>query len=159
MSSSVFFKSSPGGGDLDRFGWCDPRIAFFFGGKITLKAHAALFFVNPQNAVDVSNLEKVCTWTVWVSLVDWNFCFSGYLKLWQMSSPVIDGYDVILLDEAQDCTECMRGILEEQLGRCALVLVGDSHQQIYGFRRASDALVTMPASHSYYLTQVGFVIA
>jgi len=71
-----------------------------------------------------------------------------------MTQPEIQGYDVIMLDEAQDCTECMRGILEAQLDRCALVLVGDSHQQIYGFRLASDALVTIPASHSYYLTQV-----
>ena len=82
------------------------------------------------------------------------FFFAGYLKLWQMSQPQLRGYDVIMLDEAQDCTECMRGILEGQLERCALVLVGDSHQQIYGFRLASDALVTMPASDSYYLTQV-----
>lgn len=28
----------------------------------------------------------------------------GYLKLWQLSRPELDGYDVIFIDEAQDCT-------------------------------------------------------
>lgn len=28
----------------------------------------------------------------------------GYLKLWQLTRPELGGYDVIFIDEAQDCT-------------------------------------------------------
>lgn len=31
------------------------------------------------------------------------FC-SGYLKIYQLNRPVLDGYDCLLVDEAQDCT-------------------------------------------------------
>ena len=29
---------------------------------------------------------------------------SGYLKIYQLNRPVLDGYDCLLVDEAQDCT-------------------------------------------------------
>nr|XP_026690280.1 F-box DNA helicase 1 isoform X2 [Ciona intestinalis] len=76
-----------------------------------------------------------------------------YLKMWQMKNPLVSQYDVILLDEAQDCSECMRDILVKQTKHATLVLVGDSHQQIYGFRHARDALTLVRHTHSYYLTQ------
>lgn len=28
----------------------------------------------------------------------------GYLKLWQLSKPLLDAFDAIFVDEAQDCT-------------------------------------------------------
>ncbi|XP_076815200.1 F-box DNA helicase 1-like isoform X3 [Clavelina lepadiformis] len=84
---------------------------------------------------------------------EWTMIDDCYLKQWQLSEPEILGYDVILLDEAQDCTECMRDLLIRQLPHAALVFVGDTHQQIYGFRRAYDALLAIPPTHSYYLTQ------
>ena len=28
----------------------------------------------------------------------------GYLKIYQLNRPVLDGYDCLLVDEAQDCT-------------------------------------------------------
>jgi len=38
--------------------------------------------------------------------------------------------------------------------RCAKVLVGDPHQQIYTFRGAVNALHTTRHTHIFYLTQV-----
>jgi len=61
----------------------------------------------------------------------------GYLKLYSLSKPALR-YDVVLLDEAQDCSPAIAGIVACQ--RCARVLVGDSHQSIYGFLGATDAL-------------------
>ncbi|XP_072529110.1 F-box DNA helicase 1 [Salminus brasiliensis] len=75
----------------------------------------------------------------------------GYLKLWQMHKPVMDGYDVIFIDEAQDCTPVIMDIMLSQ--NCGKILVGDPHQQIYTFRGAVNALVAVPHTHIYYLTQ------
>ncbi|XP_041936723.1 F-box DNA helicase 1 [Alosa sapidissima] len=75
----------------------------------------------------------------------------GYLKLWQLQKPVLDGYDVIFIDEAQDCTPAIMDIVLSQ--SCGKMLVGDPHQQIYTFRGAVNALHTVPHTHVYYLTQ------
>lgn len=75
----------------------------------------------------------------------------GYLKLWQLQKPVLEGYDVIFIDEAQDCTPAIMSILLSQ--SCGKILVGDPHQQIYTFRGAVNALYTVPHTHLYYLTQ------
>ena len=37
----------------------------------------------------------------------------GYLKLFQLQNPILD-YDIILLDEVQDTTECMLQIIKKQ---------------------------------------------
>ena len=34
----------------------------------------------------------------------WFSISSGYLKLYQLSRPVLSGFDCLLIDEAQDCT-------------------------------------------------------
>ncbi|KAL2087347.1 hypothetical protein ACEWY4_016175 [Coilia grayii] len=75
----------------------------------------------------------------------------GYLKLWQLEKPVLEGYDVIFIDEAQDCTPAIMDIMLAQ--PCGKILVGDPHQQIYSFRGAVNALYTVPHTHIYYLTQ------
>ncbi|CAL8323714.1 unnamed protein product [Lota lota] len=78
----------------------------------------------------------------------------GYLKLWQLKEPkpcLSNQYDVIFIDEAQDCTPAIMDVLLSQ--RCAKVLVGDPHQQIYTFRGAVNALRTAPHTHLFYLTQ------
>ena len=38
--------------------------------------------------------------------------------------------------------------------KCAKILVGDPHQQIYAFRGARNALQEVPSTHTFYLTQV-----
>ncbi|XP_041939622.1 F-box DNA helicase 1-like [Alosa sapidissima] len=78
----------------------------------------------------------------------------GYLKLWQLEGSQIkhdEHYDVIFIDDAQDCTPVMLHILLSQ--PCAKILVGDPHQHIYSFRGAINNLNTIQHTHIYYLTQ------
>lgn len=63
-----------------------------------------------------------------------------YLKLWSLNAPRLP-YDYILLDEAQDTNGAVIAVLNAQ--QCQRIIVGDSHQQIYGFRGAQDAMRKM----------------
>uniref|UniRef100_A0A1A8HT58 F-box DNA helicase 1 n=3 Tax=Nothobranchius kuhntae TaxID=321403 RepID=A0A1A8HT58_NOTKU len=100
--------------------------------------------------------------TIWGKMTDINekskrayyMTHNGYMKLWQLSNPkrrLSDQYDVIFLDEAQDCTPAIMDVLLSQ--RCGKILVGDPHQQIYTFRGAVNALTTASHTHIFYLTQ------
>lgn len=63
-----------------------------------------------------------------------------YLKMFYLNKKVSTNlnYDLILVDEAQDISDVMIGIVENQ--SCRRIYVGDSFQQIYTFRFASNAL-------------------
>jgi F-box DNA helicase 1 len=82
----------------------------------------------------------------------------GYLKLFQLSNPVLN-YDCILLDEAQDINPVTSEFILGQArsgsnGKAtAIILVGDSHQQIYSFRGAKNTLKNIKASKTKYLTR------
>jgi F-box protein, helicase, 18 len=69
-----------------------------------------------------------------------------YLKKFQQSKPVLP-YDFILFDEGQDASEAMLNVFLNQ--RCTKVIVGDTHQQIYGWRYAVNSLekVDFPTFH------------
>ena len=73
-----------------------------------------------------------------------------YLKVWALSRPRIDA-GVIFFDEAQDVNAVMRRVILDQPAQT--VVVGDSHQSIYGFRGAIDALKDWPADIVLPLTQ------
>ena len=60
-----------------------------------------------------------------------------YLKKFQLSNPVLP-YDLILFDEAQDASPAMLDIFMKQ--PAVKVIVGDTHQQIYGWRNAVNSL-------------------
>ena len=60
-----------------------------------------------------------------------------YLKKYQLSKPILP-YDTILFDEGQDASESMLDIFLSQ--KATKVIVGDSHQQIYGWRYAVNSL-------------------
>ena len=60
----------------------------------------------------------------------------AYLKIYQLQKHRLN-YDIIMLDEAQDATECMLSILKLQ-EQTVRYLVGDIHQQIYGFRNVAN---------------------
>ncbi|MDY3205951.1 MAG: AAA family ATPase [Arcobacter sp.] len=75
-----------------------------------------------------------------------------YLKMFYLNKKVSTNlpYDLILVDEAQDISDVMIGIVENL--NCRRIYVGDSFQQIYSFRFATNALnkIDLP---SYDLTQ------
>ncbi len=60
-----------------------------------------------------------------------------YLKKYQLSRPVLN-YDLIMFDEGQDASPVMLDVFLAQKAR--KVIVGDRFQQIYGWRRAINAL-------------------
>ena len=60
-----------------------------------------------------------------------------YLKKFQLSNPVLY-YDYILFDEGQDASPVMLEIFLKQ--KATKVIVGDTHQQIYGWRYAVNSL-------------------
>jgi F-box protein 18 (helicase) len=60
-----------------------------------------------------------------------------YLKKFQLSNPQLY-YDYILFDEGQDASPAMLDIFFKQ--RATKVIVGDTHQQIYGWRFAVNSL-------------------
>lgn len=60
-----------------------------------------------------------------------------YLKKFQLSQPRLD-YDYILFDEGQDASGAMLDVFLRQEG--TRVIVGDTHQQIYGWRYAVNSL-------------------
>jgi len=93
--------------------------------------------------------------TLWKMILDEN---SGlpmphdvYLKLFQLDTPRLP-YDYILIDEAQDLTDCVIDIVRQQ--PATQVFVGDSHQQIYSWRGAVDSLQKLSGNAQHlYLTQ------
>ena len=62
-----------------------------------------------------------------------------YMKLWQLTKPQLSQYEVIMLDEAQDTTDCVLDIFKNQ-EKAKLIAVGDSRQAIYGWRGAVNAM-------------------
>ncbi|MGN6247317.1 MAG: UvrD-helicase domain-containing protein [Ginsengibacter sp.] len=60
-----------------------------------------------------------------------------YLKKFQLSNPALH-YDYILFDEGQDASSAMLNVFFKQ--KATKVIVGDTHQQIYGWRYAVNSL-------------------
>ncbi len=60
-----------------------------------------------------------------------------YLKKFQLSNPKLN-YDYILFDEGQDASPAMLDVFFKQ--NATKVIVGDTHQQIYGWRFAVNSL-------------------
>jgi F-box protein, helicase, 18 len=60
-----------------------------------------------------------------------------YLKKFQLSNPILH-YDYILFDEGQDASPAMLDVFLNQ--KATKVIVGDTHQQIYGWRHAVNSL-------------------
>lgn len=74
----------------------------------------------------------------------------GYLKLWALGKPQIDG-DYLMLDEAQDTNGVVLSLMREQ--KAQLVAVGDRHQQIYEWRGARNAMVELHADNEARLSK------
>lgn len=71
----------------------------------------------------------------------------GYFKLFQLSKPDLSlDYDVILGDEWQDTNPVTHALVSAQ--QCRLVFVGDTHQSIFAFRGATNAMREVHAEFS-----------
>lgn len=80
------------------------------------------------------------------------FPHSAYLKLFQLEQPKIC-FDNLLVDEAQDTTDCMIDIIVRQRDSRRL-LIGDSFQQIYSWNGAVDSLKKLAhLGETKYLTK------
>lgn len=69
--------------------------------------------------------------------------FDTYLKMWQLSKPVLD-YGIVYLDEAQDSNAAILDVVRRQV-HCKIVYVGDTYQSIYQFRGAINAMESIDA--------------
>jgi superfamily I DNA/RNA helicase len=70
-----------------------------------------------------------------------------YLKLWQLSQPIIPEIDYLIADEAQDLNACILDIILKQ--PCQIVMIGDPAQGIFGFRRAINGFELLDAQTLY----------
>ena len=74
-----------------------------------------------------------------------------YLKLYQIDyKNRFKNYEYVLLDEAQDTNPVTMGLFTDN--NCRRILVGDSHQSIYGFRGAFNALENANADKTLHLS-------
>jgi hypothetical protein len=79
------------------------------------------------------------------------FAHDHYLKMWQLSGPVLPA-DYVMLDEAQDANPVIAAIVKAQ-SHAQRILVGDRAQAIYGWRGARDAMATFAADARLRLSQ------
>jgi len=121
-------------------------------GNITLKHVKELLgmtSVNETTRLVLNDLERYCssdsvdppeneqTQTLWKCMFENKVAHDAYLKSFQISRPTLDEYDVIMLDEVQDCTDCILDIVLRQTHATRL-FVGDVYQKIYGFRNVGN---------------------
>jgi superfamily I DNA/RNA helicase len=93
-------------------------------------------------------------WEAMVNLNDpFSVSFDEYLKVFALKHQVIQGYDAIILDEAQDSNAVTLGILEDQRDHHAVYTIGDSAQSIYTWRGAVNGMLRFPTDHQLYLTE------
>lgn len=71
-----------------------------------------------------------------------------YLKLFQLSNPVIEGYEIFYVDEFQDTTPCVMDIILQQAKHSRIVAVGDARQAIYC--QPAGTLVKVAAKEGKY---------
>lgn len=79
------------------------------------------------------------------------FTHDYYLKMWQLSSPVIPA-DYIMFDEAQDADPVMLAIIKAQ-EHAQRVYCGDDYQTLYEWRGAMNALRQADTERTLWLTQ------
>ena len=81
----------------------------------------------------------------------WPITHNGYLKWYALTKPKLP-YDIILLDEAQDTNPVVEGIVTRQCVHANIILVGDTHQQIYTWRGAIDSMARIRTTQNFNLT-------
>lgn len=95
----------------------------------------------------LDNMAAHAAGLVWSRMIDGRdklpLGHDGYLKVYALSRPRL-AFDYIMVDEAQDLNAVMIGIMRGQTAQ--MISVGDSHQQIYAWRGARDALKILPGT-------------
>ena len=84
-------------------------------------------FIEKQTRIFLSKMDKG----------DIEITHDFYLKKFQLSRPILP-FDYILFDEGQDASAAMLDVFLTQ--KATKVIVGDTHQQIYGWRFAVNSL-------------------
>ena len=81
--------------------------------------------------------------------------FSAALKIYQLTKPKLHlEFDFLIVDEAQDTDLVALDIINNQdLNKIQIMVVGDSYQQIYGWRGALDALDKVQIDEILYLSK------
>ena len=74
-----------------------------------------------------------------------------YIKMWQLTSPKLAKYGMIIFDEAQDANGAVADVIERQA--CQKVYIGDPAQAINGWNGAIDILSTASVDASYAVDQ------
>lgn len=154
---------------MELFGLSAPYLAVYAINTLNAFLHSAdpEFSVNhvdvaPNTPASVRRVVRRVAEEIWERMrdpadEDLPVSHDGYLKLWAIQSPEITGYDVILLDEAQDTNPVTLKIVLDQVERrsAGLILVGDTHQAIYSWRHAINAMesVRSDASWRFPLTE------
>lgn len=72
-----------------------------------------------------------------------------YLKMWSLANPML-AYDYVMLDEAQDTSGAVISVLNNST--IQKIIVGDSHQSIYDFRGAINAMEKIRTEFEYMLS-------
>lgn len=76
-----------------------------------------------------------------------------YLKIWAMKGD-FSQFDLVLFDEAQDANPVMLSALKKmEKNGAQIILVGDQHQSIFGWRGAIDAMNAFPDFEQAHLTE------
>jgi hypothetical protein len=122
------------------------------------KAHAEPDVIG-RFTYDISDVLVKQAQEIWSLMVagrtpEYPMTHDGYLKLFQLSNPRL-GYEVIMLDEAQDTNPVVHDIVlsQRQYGT-QLILTGDPYQQIYCQPAGSSvAVVTKPGNGKTGVTE------
>ncbi|EEB07719.1 DNA helicase I [Schizosaccharomyces japonicus yFS275] len=119
-----------------------------------------------KRSLDATQLSKkqmlMYTAQLWAMITNFNnmqapLIPDAYMKLMHLYDipNVLTKYDYILFDEAQDFTRCMVDVIYRQK-HARIVIVGDAHQCIYGFRGADACAFNetlYPSTKQLYLTK------
>ena len=104
---------------------------------------------------ELKEIIKKHTKMLWYDMEKGNIPISHnfYLKFFELylgNLFIVDNYDIVLLDEAQDTNDVTLSIFEKIPAK--KVMVGDIHQKIYGFRKSINAMEKWRADRELRLT-------
>lgn len=108
-----------------------------------------------DSAVDPDHLARIAG-RLWEAMIDpgetrVRATHDAYLKLFQLQRPDFGRqFDILIVDEAQDVNPVTQAIIDDQ--SIPVVLIGDPHQSIYGFRGAVNAIEDFSYEAEYPLT-------